>query len=70
MIEPKQITRKEADKIIAENMKTDGPRRQVVVVYKHDWYDVRGMSPAEVMQFVEKLVGQKIKPEQIINLKT
>jgi uncharacterized protein YcfL len=57
MITPIEITREHANEIIAEHMKLQHQR--VVICYRSRWYDIRGMSDAQVSEFTEKLLNEK-----------
>jgi len=59
MIEPKKITREEANTIIADWHNSDKPHKQVVCMWRGQWYDVRELSEQEIMQFAVKMTGEK-----------
>lgn len=63
MTEPKKITRDEADIIILEWRKKHQPyeMKAATACYNGQWYDVRGMTNDELVEFGTKLMGRKPK---------
>lgn len=53
----KEITREEANRIIAEA--SGGPMQKAVICYAGKWYDIRGVPDDELNKFIISLVGQE-----------
>ena len=50
-----RITRERANKIIEECM--NGPKRQVVICYRGQWYDIRSFTDEEIRLLIITLTG-------------
>jgi len=55
IIEPTEITREEADRILVKM--SHGTEQRCVLCYAGKWYDIRGMSDKALLLFQSKLTG-------------